>query len=525
MLVVLPVKSWARSLSLLAFSMLMCAVAADAPRTLPTVLFTGETARKPLPATMPGGLAVLDFDGDGWLDLFFTNGGVLPAGRKAGPQQANRLFRNLGGMRFEDVTTRAGVAGTDYSFGAAAADYDRDGRTDLLVTGLHGITLYRNQGAFVDVTAKAGLAQHSGWAVAAAWLDFDHDGDLDLFVVHYVGWDPAKEKECLVDGKPDFCHPKNYPASAHALFANQGDGTFVDISKPSGISAHPGKGMSVAVADFDGDGYSDLFVPNDRVFNQLFLNRGGKGFEESAFAWGVAAPSDGNPPSSMGTDAQDFDGDGRPDIIYSALRDETFPIYRNTGATFVEATAATRLNVLTRLMAGWGIVFADLDNDGRPDIAAARSDALSATGGRGEAAKEPPSWFRNRGDGRFEAGSGWESLPRAMWRGAAAADLDHDGCLDVVLTALQSSPTLWRNPCPASANWLEVDVRQPGARVRVGAQWRVVSSAAGYASSNAGPQHFGLGEAKSADVEVIWPGGRAKRLPAVAANQRLKVDP
>ena len=525
----------ARRLASALACLVLCVAAVDAPpwsaRSLPALLTTGETARKPLPATMPGGLAILDFDGDGWLDLFFTNGGDLPAGRKTKPEHANRLFRNLGAMRFEDVTARAGLAGSDYSFGVTAADYDRDGRTDLLVTGLHGVTLYRNRGpaGFADVTAQSGLAKHPGWAVAAAWLDYDNDGDLDLFIVHYVAWDAARERECLVDGKPDFCHPKNYPPSRHALFENKGDGTFADVSDASGFSAHPGKGMSVAVADFDGDGYVDLFVPNDRVFNQLFLHRAGKRFEEAAFAWGVAAPNDGNPTSSMGTDAQDFDGDGKPDLIYSALRDETFPLYRNTGSSFVEVTAATRLNVLTRLMAGWGILFADLDNDGWPDVLAARSDALSASGGRGESAKEPPSWFRNHGprpgERRFENGTGWDRLPRAMWRGVATADLDHDGCLDVVLTALQSAPRVVRNPCPVAAHWLEVDVRQPGARVRVGSQWRVVSSAAGYASSNAGPQHFGLADTESVDVEVVWPGGRSKLIPHVPANQRLKVEP
>ena len=510
----------------------LCALAADAPswtmRSLPMVLTTGETARKPLPATMPGGLAVFDFDNDGLLDLFFTNGGELPTGRKSKPEHANRLFRNLGGMRFEDVTMRAGLAGSDYSFGVTAGDYDRDGHIDLLVTGLHGVTLFRNRGdgSFVDVTTKAGLAGMRHWAVAAAWFDKDNDGDLDLFVVNYVAWDPAKEKECLVDGKPDFCHPKNYSAIANTLFENKGDGTFADVSVAAGIAAYPGKGMSVAVADFDGDGYSDLFVPNDRVFNRLFLSRnGGRRFEEAAFAWGVAAPNDGNPPSSMGTDAQDFDHDGKPDLLYSALRDETFPIYRNGGHAFHEATAATRMNVLTRLMAGWGIVFADLDNDGWPDIVAARSDALSANGSHGEAAKEPPSWFRNQGNGRFEHGTGWDKLPRAMWRGIAAADLDNDGCLDVVLTALQASPQVLRNPCKGVGNWLQVDVREPGARVRVNQQWRVASSAAGYGSSNAGPQHFGLGSAAEVDIEVFWPGGRSKLQRRFRANQRVRIVP
>jgi enediyne biosynthesis protein E4 len=509
-----------------------CLIAATDPswiaRTLPMTLKTGETReRKPLPATMPGGLAVLDFDNDGKLDLFFANGGDLPAGRKSRPEHANRLFRNLGAMRFEDVTSRAGIAGSDYSFGATAGDYDGDGRIDLLAAGLHGVALYRNQGdgTFADRTAKAGLATDTRWAVAAAWFDKDNDGDLDLIVIHYVGWDPAKERECIVDGKPDFCHPKHYPATAHSLYENRGNGTFADVSEPAGFTAHLGKGMSVAVADFNGDGFADLFVPNDRVFNQLFLSRdNGRRFEEAAFAWGVAAPLDGNPTSSMGTDAQDFDRDGKPDLVYTALRDETFPLYRNTGSAFEEVTASTRLNVLSRMMAGWGTAFADLDNDGWQDLLVARSDALSVTGGRGDSVKEPPSWFRNR-QGRFESGQGWDGLAKGMWRGAAAADLDNDGCLDVVLTALEASPHVVRNPCLSKHNWLAVDVRIPGARVRAGSsQWRFVSAASGYSSSNAGPQHFGLGEATSANIEVIGPDGRSIVRQNVNANQRVRID-
>jgi hypothetical protein len=476
---------------------------------LPFTLVSGETARKPLPATTPGGIAVFDYDGDGRLDLFFPNCGGLPKGPKA----SNALLRNLGRWKFADVTRQVRLEGRFCDMGAAAGDYDQDGRVDLLVAGLQGITLYRNQpdGTFSDVTAAAGLDNRGRWAVGAAWFDLENDGDLDLFVVNYVGWNPATERQCLVNGKPDFCHPRYYDPLPNALFRNDG-GAFTDISEESGIGAHAGKGMAVAPADFDGDGFTDLFVTNDRVFAFFFHNRNGRRFEESAFAWNVAAPLDGNPVSGMGVDAQDWDNDGRPDLIYTALRDETFPLYRTEAGAFEEAGYTSRMAVLSRPMSGWGVVFADLDNDGWKDIVAARSDALSSTGGRGAAAKEPPGWFRNLGNGKFSLGAGWEKFEPAMYRGAVAADFDGDGCLDVALTALNAPACILRNPCAAGSSWLKVEPPGPGVRVRAGKQWRHVSTAVGYGSSYAGPLHFGLGGESEVEVEILWPGGHRQQL-------------
>jgi hypothetical protein len=485
---------------------------------LPFRLVTNESARKHLPATMPGGIAVFDFDGDGKLDLFFPNGASLPDGVKR-QRESNMLLRNLGGMRFADVTADSGLAGNGYDFGVAAGDFDGDGRVDLAVASLRQITLYRNlgDGRFMDVTSTSKIDNRGRWSTGVAWLDFDGDGHLDLFAVNYVDWDPAKEPECKVEGKMDYCHPKHYPPTPNALFRNNGDGTFTDVSQRTGIAEHKGKGMAVAIADFNGDQQPDLFVTNDRVFNFLFLNEGGR-FRESAFDWGIAAPASGNPPSSMGADAQDFDNDGLPDVIYTALRDETFPLYRNTGKEFDEVTAPSGMAVLTRPMAGWGVVFADLDNDGFKDIAVARSDVLSASGPRGNLVAEPLSWFRNAGNGRFLDGA-MKSRSR-IYRGIVAADLDNDGSLDLIATSLNDSAVVLRNP-GAKGNWLMVSGISSGATVRVGNQVRYATTATGYGSSYAGPLHFGLGALKTTDVTITPPRGEPVTLRNVAANQTI----
>lgn len=489
---------------------------------LPFILSSGEGSRKYLPATAVGGIAVLDFDGDGRLDLFFPNGADLPSGRKTKPVHSNRLLRNMGNLRFEDRTDETGLAGTGFDVAAAAGDFDGDGRIDLLVCGVRGVTLYRNlpSGRFTDVTSKSGINNHGRWAVGAAWIDIDNDADLDLFIVNYVRWDPATERQCVVEGKSDFCHPRFYDAQPNGLFRNNGDGTFTDISVSSGIGAHKGKGMAAAATDFDGDGLIDIFVTNDRTFNFLFRNLGGGRFAEVAFERGVAAPLNGDPPSSMGVDAQDFDNDGKPDLIYSALRDESFPTYRNQGREFEEVTSRSKLDQLTRPMAGWGIAFSDLDNDGWKDIAIARSGVLSVSGARGAAQPEPVSWLRNLDGKAFALGTGLPSAA-AMHRGLVAADLNGDGCLDLVVTALNAPAKILRNPC--TGNWLAVDLKDPGTRVRVGSQWRNVSSAVGYASSCVCPLHFGLGKQVEVEVEVIWPDGRKKLIRGVKANQTLKV--
>jgi enediyne biosynthesis protein E4 len=281
-------------------------------------LENNPTPRKLLVETMAGGVAAFDYDGDGLTDIYFTNGAALPSLEKNSPKFSNRLFRNLGGLKFQDVTSMAGVTGAGYSMGAAAADYDNDGHSDLFVTGVRKNILYHNRGdgTFEDVTAKSGILS-ADWSVGAAWFDYDNDGLLDLFVVNYVQWSPDFDRYC---GDPGagirvYCHPRFFAGTANRLYHNEGKGRFKDVSAESGIAAHIGKGMGAAVADYDRDGLMDIFVANDKVPNFLFHNLGAGRFEEVALQNGVALPDSGNAGSSMGVDFRDLNNDGFPDIV------------------------------------------------------------------------------------------------------------------------------------------------------------------------------------------------------------------
>jgi Tfp pilus assembly protein PilF len=490
----------------------------------------GAAGDKRLVETMIAGVAALDFDNDGWSDLFVANGAPLPGLRKTGPEWSDRLFRNNRDGTFTDVTRKAGLEGDGFSMGAAAADYDNDGDADLFVTGVRSSRLYRNLGGgrFEDATASAGLATHRGWSVAAGWFDADNDGDLDLFVVRYVLWDPATESYCgaLKAGHRTYCHPSEYRPLPNALYRNDGD-VFTDISEASGIAAHAGKGMGVAFGDYDLDGRIDVFIANDTVPNFLFRNKGHGRFEEAALEAGVAYNADGKPLSSMGADLRDFDNDGREDLFVTALTNETFPLFRNLGGRFVDVTHPSRLGAATLPWSGWGTGMFDLNNDGLKDLFTANGhvmDNAELTSSR--QSKQANMVFVNLGDGTFRA----QTLAgEAFHRGAAFADFNRDGRIDVAVTRLNEKPFLLWNRT-AGGHWLRLRLTGSksnrdaiGARVRVGDQYNRVTTSVGYGGSSEPVVHFGFADARPKPVEIVWPSGAIQKLENVPVDQELAV--
>lgn len=487
---------------------------------------------------MPGGVAVLDYDNDGKLDLFFANGAAQPGLKKAGAESWNRLYRNLGSWKFEDVTERAGLSGEGYGMGVAAGDYDNDGWTDLAVTSVGFTRLYRNRGdgTFEDTSRRAGIPA-TAWPISAGWFDIDNDGDLDLFVVNYCRWNPAAEPFCgdRRAGYRTYCHPKYYEGLPNTLLRNNGDGTFTDISASSGVGAKVGKGMAVAFADYDGDGRVDVLVTNDTTPNFLFHNEGGGRFTEAGFAAGVAIADDGKVLSTMGADFRDTDNDGRPDVFLTALANETFPLFRNIGkGLFEDRTFRSKLGAASMAHSGWSAGIYDFDNDGWKDLFTANGDVQDNTElFSSRSSKQRNQWYRNRGDGTFESAELGEA---AQHRGAAFGDLDGDGRVDAVVTRLGGSPVLYRNVLGAGAHWLGLKLRGTranrdglGAVVKVVSggrtQWNHATASVGYLSSSEKTVRFGLGAAGKAEVvEITWPGGKVQRLENVAGDRVLEVS-
>jgi hypothetical protein len=518
-------------------------------KSIPFRLENDQTPARNVPETMPGGVAIFDYNGDSRPDIFFTNGADIATLKKDSPKYSNRLFRNDGNGIFTDVTEKAGLTGTGYDMGVAAADFDNDGSPDLFVAGVHHSTLYHNNGdgTFTDITVKSGLDASLNrpdpefgpfWAITAVWVDINNDGLLDLFVVNYMQWKYSPEPLCSFRETVDYCSPKFFKGQPNQLFINKGDGTFKDATQEWGLRAHVGKGMGAGMADYDADGRPDIFVPNDAAYNSLFHNLGNK-FEEVAFETGVALAEEGSFISGMGLDFRDFNNDGLPDIVFVALNNQTFPLLQNTGrGNFREVTTESGMREPTRQMAGFGAGLYDFDNDGWKDLFVSRGHVESV------AAPSQPidqfnTVFRNLGaSGKWmplTEEAGLMSSPAARHRGLAFGDLDGDGRIDVVVTALGKDAEIWMNRSESAGHWLDISLHGTksnrdgiGATIKVvsksGTQYNHMTTSVGYASSSDGPVHFGLGQDLTADViEIRWPSGTVQTLKNVPTNQILKV--
>ena len=489
--------------------------------------------------TVNGGVALLDFDSDGRLDVYFTNG------RRPGTPAAagNRLYRNVGGWRFEDVSVASGTADDSLSLGCASADIDGDGLEDLYVTNLGPNRLYRNLGGgqFTDIAAKAGIAGESMDA-GAVFFDMDGDGDLDLYVAGYMNDTKVEHAPLVYRGVPGYWPPTSYDPAPDHLYENRGDGAFVDVSDASGIrSVDPGRGLGVLAGDFNGDGKADLYVANDMSENFMFLGDGKGRFEEQGLFNGTALGQDGSPLGSMGLDSGDFDGDGHPDLFVTNYYAQANNLYRSSGGVdYEDAADVAAADSGSLPEVSWGAGFFDFNLDGWQDIYVANGHLNPFASDIVDTAsyEQGNRLYRNRGDGGFEdrtAASGEALGARQVSRGAAFGDLDNDGDVDIVVCNSRGSPQLLRNAGASMGHWVQVKLVGKGlnsggigARVRIVAggleQRRTRRSAASYLSVNDPRLHFGLGRAAGIERLVVsWPGGGEQVHEGLSADRLLVI--
>jgi hypothetical protein len=524
------------------------AMAAAAPifevkplRGIDFLLQNSPTPRKFLIETMPGGVALFDYNNDGLLDIFMVNGGRITEGlhvpenfERSNPRFWNRLYRQNRDGSFLDVTQAAGLSNAgngNYGMGAAVGDYDNDGNADLYVTSYGKNILYHNNGdgTFMDVTAKAGVAG-GGWSVSAGFFDYDNDGRLDLFVTRYMDWDADHNKICGGDWHT-YCPPNAFPATTCLLYHNRGDGTFEDVTERSGLAAKKGRALGVAFADYDGDGFTDIFVANDGMQQYLFHNNGNGTFTECALESGVAFTADGKGMSGMGAVFQDYDNDGRPDVIVTVLPREIYSLYHNEGGgNFNYASLEAGLGALTSMSSGWGVGLEDFDNDGWKDLFVAQGHVLDNVQDIDASLryKELPLLALNH-KGRFERADSGVTKPLAA-RGVAFGDINNDGCMDAVISCLGGPPVLLLNRGGGNNHWLTISLQGTrsnrdgyGARVSVNGQTRFATSTGSYLCANDKRLHFGLGSSEKATVELFWPSGVKQVLNDVRADQFLSV--
>ncbi len=505
--------------------------------------FSGESPDRFLIETMGGGVAFLDFDGDGLQDIFFVNGGETPHGKSPTPVR-NALYRNLGNGKFEEVAAKAGIDRLDfYGMGAAVADYDNDGHPDIFVTGFPSCALFHNNGngTFTDVTEKAGLKNSGRWAASAAWFDYDRDGYLDLVVTNYVQFSFENPKKCEVNGKRSYCEQLAYQGMPLTLYHNNRDGTFTDVSTQSGLDKLVGRALGVVAIDVNDDGWTDLFVARDASPNLLLINKHNGTFEDIATDAEVAYDENGIAKSGMGVDAGDSNGDGMPDFVVTNFNDQYHSLLVGAkSAPYVDRTVASRLAALTKSYVGWGVKFLDFDNDGNLDLLFANghiNEVIEST--RADVKyKQPPLLLRNLSNGTFQnmrdsAGPAFSSA--CLGRGLAVGDIDNDGDLDVAMTCLNDTPVLLRNNVGQQNTWIGFDLQGTtsnrdaiGVKITVTSghtRWvRWITGGSSYLSSHDKRLTVGLGSGASpVNVEIRWPNGGRQQLTNLKVGQYHKI--